>query len=144
MHNQSRLETPVISPKVGDMARRDEASTIAATSCTDNTYAVPSLPAPPSPPLPLPLPLPLPPPPPLCRSVAVSDAILVAQSAFAGGEFQPEAFPRCVCLLLEAFEGGDNAVRLCTARLIERYRPHLGGSILSVEVGGWLSEGMGW
>lgn len=68
------------------------------------------------------------------HSVAISDAILVAQSAFAGGEFQPEAFPRCLCLLLDAFEGGDNAVRLCAARLMERFRPYLGSSILAVEV----------
>lgn len=68
------------------------------------------------------------------RSVAVSDAILAAQCAFDGGEFQPEAFPRCVCLLLEAFEGGDNTVRLCTARLLERFRPYFGGNILAVEV----------
>lgn len=66
--------------------------------------------------------------------MAVSDAILAAQCAFDGGEFQPEAFPRCVCLLLEAFEGGDNTVRLCAARLLERFRPYFGGSILAVEV----------
>lgn len=66
--------------------------------------------------------------------MAVSDAIVAAQSAFDGGEFQPEAFPRCVCLLLEAFEGGDNAIRLCAARLLERFRPYFGGSILAVEV----------
>ncbi|CAM9550036.1 unnamed protein product, partial [Scytosiphon promiscuus] len=69
-----------------------------------------------------------------CRSVAVSDAILTAQSAFAGGEFQPEAFPRCVCLLLEAFEGGDNAIKLCVVRFLERFRPYFGGTVLAVEV----------
>lgn len=71
---------------------------------------------------------------PCVPSVAVSDAILAAQSAFAGGEFQPEEFPRAACLLVEAFEGGDNAIRLCTARLLERFRPYLGSNILTVEV----------
>lgn len=66
--------------------------------------------------------------------MAVSDAILAAQSAFEGGEFQPEAFPRCVCLLLEAFESGDNAIKLSVARLLERCRPYFGGNILAVEV----------
>lgn len=78
----------------------------------------------------MPLPLRLP----CVPSVAVSDAILAAQSAFAGGEFQPEEFPRAACLLVEAFEGGDNAIRLCTARLLERFRPYLGSNILTVEV----------
>lgn len=67
-------------------------------------------------------------------SVAVSDAILVAQSTFAGGEFQPEVFARCACLLLETFEGGDNAVRLCAVRLLEQYRPYFASTIISVEV----------
>eukprot|EP00752_Nemacystus_decipiens_P002088 g1998.t1 len=77
------------------------------------------------------------------RSVAVSDAILAAQCAFDGGEFQPEAFPRCVCLLLEAFEGGDNAIRLCVARLLERFRPYFGGSVLAVEVAQRVSQLLG-
>lgn len=68
------------------------------------------------------------------KSVAVSDAFLATQSAFEGGEFQPEVFPRCVCLLLEAFEGGDNAIKLSAARLLERCRPYFGGNILAVEV----------
>eukprot|EP00903_Cladosiphon_okamuranus_P011658 g10966.t1 len=68
------------------------------------------------------------------KSVVVSDAILAARNAFDGGEFQPAAFPRCACLLLDAFEGGDNAIRLCAARLLERFRPYFGGSILAVEV----------
>lgn len=67
-------------------------------------------------------------------SVAISDAIIAAQTAFTEGEFQPETFSRCVCSLLEAFEGGDNAVRLCVARLLERYRPYLGSNIVALEV----------
>lgn len=68
------------------------------------------------------------------RSIGIADLLQAAQTAFAGGEFQPEAFSRTLCLLVDALEGYDNSLRLYAARLLGRFRPYLASSPLSVEV----------